>query len=639
MDANFFDCGCFHACLDIWDDVLLIKFLYIAMKEWQIFPKASAEFFRDNQTINLVLLQLLFNRGLKNKIDIKAFLDSELDSKKTLVIGENPEYAFYDPFLFKNMAAAVDLIISHIKKGNPIVVYGDYDADGVTSSVILLETLKILHATVEVYLPDRVTEGYGLNKVAINQIVAQGFKLLITVDNGIRNFEEVAYAKSKGLEIIITDHHVLPEDKKELPDCLYIDPADKSDGYPWPYLAGVGVAFKLISALLVKASLPDKQKQLILEKSLDLVAVGTVADMVSLLGENRLLVKSGLKILNQSKRLGLNELIKISKINSGRPLEAWNIGWQIGPRLNAASRLSHANTAFGLLTTTDLEEAEELAAELNQRNISRQQITEEIISQVELQIDKDNLPNLIVGVAGEDEIWNEGVIGLVAGKIAEKYYRPTLIITRLIEEAEFDATKKKLVPKKVSFKGSGRSVEEFNLIYAIETCADNLDKFGGHPMACGFQVKSEESLRKFIAQIQGLAEQGIDKAALIPKLKIESELDFSAINLELADTISALAPYGQNNQQPRFVSYDLRVDDIVTMGFDNQHIKIRFSQFNLAAKNAHSFWALAFGGAGNYKEYSIGDRINLVYYLEVNGFNGRCEPQLKIIDINPHKAE
>ncbi len=637
MDGNFLNRSCFDARLDIRRNVLLINFLHIAMKQWQIFPKADAEFFHANPDIDPVLLQLLFNRGLKDKKGIKAFLDSELEAEKTLVIGENQAPAFYDPFLFKNMAPAVDLIIDHIKKGNPIVVYGDYDADGVTSSVILLETLRILRANAEVYLPDRVSEGYGLNKAAINQLVSQGAKLLITVDNGIRNFAEVAYAKSKGLEIIITDHHVLPEDKKEMPDCLCIDPADKNDNYPWPYLAGVGVAFKLISALLSKANLPDKQKQLIMEKSLDLVAIGTVADMVSLLGENRLLVKSGLKILNQNKRFGLNELIKVSKINSGRPLEAWNIGWQIGPRLNAASRLSHANTAFGLLTTTDQSEAEELASELNQRNINRQQITEEIISQVEAQIDKDNLPNLIVGVAGENQIWNEGVIGLVAGKITEKYYRPTLIITRLIEEAEFDINTKKLVPKKVSFKGSGRSVEEFNLIKSIEACAASLDKFGGHPMACGFSINSEENLNKFIAQIGDLAEKTIMKKDLIPKLKIEMELDFSSVNLDLADNLNRLAPYGQNNLQPRFVSYSLRIDDIMTMGFDNQHIKMRFSQFNSAAQDARSLWAIAFGGAESYKEYSVGDRVDLVYYLEVNDFNGRREPQLKIIDLKKYE--
>ena len=447
------------------------------MKQWQLLPEAPENFFTEHPDFHPVLLQLLYNRNLRNKIDIDAFLDGKLPSNQTLLIGENPEHIFYDPFLFKNMAAAVDLIISHIKAGNPIVVYGDYDADGVTSSVILLETLRILHAKAEVYLPDRVSEGYGLNKAAIKAIVDQGFKLLITVDNGIRNKEEAAYAKSCGLEVIITDHHVLPDDPKDLPDCLYIDPADETENYPWPYLAGVGVAFKLISALLHKSSLSDKQKQLILEKALDLVAVGTIADMVSLLGENRLLVKSGLKALNANKRAGLNELIKVSKINCDKALEAWNVGWQLGPRLNAASRLSHANTAFALLTTTDQAEAEELANELNQRNINRQKITEEIIAAVEEQINKESLPNLIIGVAGPDQVWNEGVIGLVAGKITEKYYRPTLIITRLVEEAEFDPNLKKLIPKKVSFKGSGRSVEDFNLIEAIEACSENLDKY------------------------------------------------------------------------------------------------------------------------------------------------------------------
>ncbi|MHB8904263.1 MAG: single-stranded-DNA-specific exonuclease RecJ, partial [Patescibacteria group bacterium] len=525
------------------------------MKQWQIYPPIGADFIADYPDINQVLLQLLFNRGLKDKINIRSFLDNELNPNQVLKIGEDDSLSFYNPYLFKNMAAAVDLIIAHIKNGDPIVIYGDYDADGVTSSVILLETLKILHAKVEVYLPDRVSEGYGLNKVAINQIVAQGFKLLITVDNGIRNFEEVIYAKSKGLEIIITDHHVLPEDEKKIPPCLYIDPADKSEKYPWSYLAGVGVAFKLICALLDRSNISAKQKQLICEKNLDLVAVGTVADMVSLLGENRLLVKRGLQVLNQSKRLGLNELIKIAKINSGKPLEAWNIGWQIGPRLNAASRLSHANTAFALLTTTDENEAKELASELNQRNISRQKITEEITAQVEAQIDPNNLPLVIIGLAEEDQVWNEGVIGLVAGRIAEKYYRPTLIITRLVEEAEFDISTKKLIPKKIAFKSSGRSVEEFNLIEAISTQAEFLDKFGGHPMACGFSIKGKDNLNKFKAGLLNLAGQKLEAAKLIPKLRIEAELLFKDINLDLADKINSFAPYGQNNQQPRFVTY------------------------------------------------------------------------------------
>lgn len=587
------------------------------MKEWQIASKISPDLISERPELNSVLLQLLFNRGLKKAEDIEAFFK---------------ETDFYDPFLFKNMAAAVDLIISHIKKGSKIVVYGDYDADGVTASVILLETLNILHGSAEVYLPDRVSEGYGLNQAAINQIAEQGFKLIITVDNGIRNKTEVSYAQKLGLEVIITDHHVLPEAEADLPNCLYLDPADPNDNYPWKSLAGVGVSFKLASALLIRANLPEKQKQLISEKCLDLVAVGTVADMVSLLGENRLLVKSGLKILNQNKRLGLNELIKAAKINSDRKLEAWNIGWQIGPRLNAASRLAHANSAFALLTTTDPDEAKELASELNQRNINRQQITEEITAQVEAQIDPNNLPLVIIGLAGVDQIWNEGVIGLVAGRIAEKYYRPTLIITRLIEEAEFDPATRKLIPKKVAFKGSGRSVEEFNLIAAVEECSEFLDKYGGHPMACGFSIKEEKKLEQFREKILSLAAASLNPASLVPKLKIEAELKLAEINLDLAEVINLLSPYGQNNPQPRLVSYDLRIDDIVTMGFDNQHIKLRLAATDTQGRSS-VFWALAFGGAQGYKNLKIGDRIDLVYYLEVNDFNGRREPQLKIIDI------
>jgi single-stranded-DNA-specific exonuclease len=591
------------------------------MKEWRVLPKIESDSVVKHEGISKIFLQLLFNRGLKEEAAIKSFLSGELDNGSAVSFGSGLD--FYDPFIFRDMAAAVDLIISHIKNGDGIVVYGDYDADGVTSSTVLLETLKILKAKVEVYLPDRVSEGYGLNKMAINQILESGFKLIITVDNGIRNKEEVAYAKSKGLDIIITDHHVLPEDEKDLPECLIINPADKRNHYPCPFLAGVGVAFKLISALLIKSNLPDNQKKLILEKSLDLVAVGTIADMVSLLSENRLLVKKGLEILNQSKRLGLNALLKSAKISGGKKIEAWNVGWQIGPRLNAASRLSHANTAFGLLTATTEEEAEILAEELNQRNLSRQQITKEITEQVEKQIDSENMPNIIVGIAGEDEVWNEGVIGLVAGRIAEKYYRPTLIITRLIEAAEFDIEKKKLVPKKVSFKGSGRSIPELNLVKAIEACSDELEKYGGHPMACGFSINSEEKLLAFKKHINILADKELAGKSLAPKLEIESILEALDINLHLADEISTLEPFGQNNQQPKLASCNLLIEDINLMGFDNQHIKLRLS----------GFWALAFGAAEQYKNFKIGDRVDVAYYLEVNAFNGRREAQLKIIDL------
>jgi len=302
------------------------------------------------------------------------------------------------------------------------------------------------------------------------------------------------------------------------------------------------------------------------------------------------------------------------------------VGWQIAPRLNAASRLSHANTAFGLLTTEDKDEARELAEELNRRNISRQEITKEIMLQVEAKIDSDNLPEIIIGVAAEDEIWNEGVIGLVAGKIAEKYYRPTLIITRLVEGVEFDKDAKKLIPKKINFKGSGRSIPELNLIKQVEECSSHLHKYGGHPMACGFSIYSEEDLKKFSEKISGLAKKGLAGHKLVPKIEIEAELKPEDISLQLAKELSKLAPFGQHNSQPKLVTYGVEVEDIILMGADKQHIKIRLS----------GIWALSFGGATRYKDIKIGDLVDIVYYLEINKFNGREEEQLKIFDLRLH---
>ena len=296
-------------------------------KNWKISELSSAEFKQSVPEVEAVLLNILWNRGLQSPEAVRAFLSDKIDPSLSLDLSGNGSLVFYNPFLFRDMQKSVDLIIKHIKEGNKIIVYGDYDADGVTSSAVLAEALITLHAQVEIYLPDRVSEGYGLNQQALQQLKDNGAKLIITVDTGIRNKEEVAFAQSLGLEVIITDHHVLPETKEELPDCPIIDPADKSDAYPWPYLAGVGVAFKLVSAVLSQSKLETEQKRLIAERSLDLVAVGTIADMVSLLGENRLLVKKGLEILNENRRLGLRETFKTAKIAIDKPLEAWNVGW------------------------------------------------------------------------------------------------------------------------------------------------------------------------------------------------------------------------------------------------------------------------------------------------------------------------
>ena len=345
-----------------------------------------------------------------------------------------------------------------------------------------------------------------------------------------------------------------------------------------------------------------------------------------------MLVKRGLEVLNRKKRLGLNKLIEVANINGNKKIESWNVGWQIGPRLNAASRLAHANSAFSLLTSSIEEEAFDLADELNQRNISRQKITEEISAQVEDQIDKNNLPKIIFGIAKSDQIWNEGVIGLVAGRIAEKYHRPTLIITRLVESFKFDENSKKMIPSSINFKGSGRSVEGFNMIEAIEKNSAFLDKYGGHPMACGFSIKSESNLLKFKEEME-LAVSEIKEESLLPKLKIESEIDFSQISLSFLEELEKLSPFGQHNPQPKFVSYNLKIVDINLMGFENQHIKIRLSSVNSSFSKNNLFWAISFGEAKKYEKLKVGDNIDLVYYLDINDFNGRREPQLKIVDL------
>lgn len=599
-------------------------------KNWKISEASPVELKQSLPEVEALLVDILWNRGLESAEAIRAFLSDDIDSALSLDISGNGSLVFYNPFLFRDMQVAVDLIIKHIKEGNKIIVYGDYDADGVTSSAVLSEALITLHARTEVYLPDRVSEGYGLNNEALTQLHAQGAKLIITVDNGIRNKKEVEFAQSLGLDVIITDHHVLPENREDLPNCPIIDPADASDTYPWPFLAGVGVAFKLVSAILQQSKLETEQKRLIAERSLDLVAVGTIADMVSLLGENRWLVKKGLAVLNQNRRLGLREIFKTAKIAIDKPLESWNVGWQLGPRLNAASRVGHANSAFALIVADKEIEAKELAFELNSRNQERQQITKNITKDVEKQIDVKNLPKIIIGLAQEDQFWNEGVIGLVAGRICEKYHRPTLIITRIVEEAEMDQRNEQIKATKLSFKSSGRSIEGFNLIAAVEECSQYLDKYGGHPMACGFSVVSEEKLNNFREAISKVAEAKLTPEMLVPQLKLDAELDFASLNLELVGAINTLAPFGQYNLQPRFASKNLVINDIVLMGSEKQHIKLRLSSVD--NPTLASFWAIAFGSADEYKELKIGDTIDLAYYLDINEFNGRREVQLKIID-------
>lgn len=580
-------------------------------KIWQLYPKIPNDFKDANNSVSSFVLQILYNRNIKTPEDLKWFLSPE-------------QVDFLDPFLFINMEKAVNLTIEHMKKGNKIMIYGDYDADGVTSSALLYDIFQIFKAKVDFYLPDRVSEGYGLNKSAIDDIRKDGFNLIITVDNGIRNKEEVDYAKSLGLDIIITDHHAYPEKEEDLPSCLIINPSHISSGYPFKFLAGVGVAFKFAVALIKKSKLDDDYKSLLISRSLDLAVIGTISDMVPLVGENRLITQKGLQSLNNTKRMGILELIKIAGIVN--ELNSFNVGFQLGPRLNAASRIKHANSALNLLISKDQIEAEELAKDLNDKNIERQKITEEVLAAAEGQIDKENLPKIIIVKDFSEKSWNEGVIGLVAGKLTEKYYRPVLIIVKTEEKTLASDDQEYFL-----YKGSGRSVEEFNLVEALEDSKDFLFKYGGHPMAGGFSILSEENTFAFIDNVEKLAEKKISETLLLPKIKIDCEINFSDIDDKLVETLEKMSPFGQSNPTPKFVSYDVKIIDISKMGFDNQHIKIKF--LNHDDRDMKSFWGISFGGSEKYNHLSLGDNVDIVYTIEFNEFNGRKDIQLKIIDI------
>jgi single-stranded-DNA-specific exonuclease len=461
-----------------------------------------------------------------------------------------------------------------------------------------------------------VTEGYGLNKPAIKKIAEAGTKLLITVDNGIRNKAEVEYAISLGMDVVVTDHHLGPDRKEDLPPCLIINPVVKDEEYPACNLAGVGVAYKLVQALVRRSKLDHGTKKKLELRILDLVSVGTVADCVSLSGENRILVKNGLEILNGTNRTGLKELLKSAAVKNGNGLDAWNIGFQIAPRINAAGRLDHALAAFELLTTKDEKRAADLAKILNQQNANRQELTEKIVGEIISGFGESGpRGRIIIAVSRSSaegpHTWNEGVVGLVAGRIAEKYYLPVIVIT---ESEGF-------------LKGSGRSIPEFNIAKAVEECRDILIKAGGHPAACGFSLK-KENMDEFKRRMEAIADRELAGLDLSPVLRIESEIQLADVTEALADQIAMFSPFGLENEQPRLMARSASVVDRLAMGADNQHVKFRLKNGQSGLKSAVGFYQ-----AQKWKDIAIGDSIDIVFHVDINEWNGRREAQMKIVDV------
>ena len=512
-----------------------------------------------------------------------------------------------DPYLLAGMDEAVLRVRRAIEEDELIVVYGDFDADGVTATVLLTEALRglgIERRRIRPYIPDRVDEGYGLNLEAIERIKEFGAGLIITVDCGIRSLAEVAYASELGIDTIVTDHHSLG---RKLPQAsAVINPKREDSRYPEQMLAGVGIAYKLAEALYL--AMPDRV-QTDLSTFLDLVAVGTVADLAPLSGENRVLVIAGLEVLNQLERPGLSALASISGLRAGA-ITAESIGFALGPRINAAGRLEHAYSAARLLAANNDISARQLAKELHQLNARRQQLTSELAEMAEAMVDPDDLI-----LIASDEGFQSGIVGLVASRLAEKNYRPTIIIEKGAEES----------------RGSCRSIPEFHITEALDETAELLVRHGGHAQAAGFTVRNE-NLDEFVQRLREIAGRQLSGQELVPSIAVDVEIDLDQIDWALQETLAQLEPTGNGNPPPVFLSRHVEVASHRIVGQSGSHLQLRLSSTNGGV--AHQLLpAIAFrqGAWGQM----LPQYVDIVYTIGVNEWNGRRSLQLVVQDLRP----
>ena len=565
-------------------------------KLWQLAEPISADILGQFPELDPVLLQLLWNRGLKDQAAIDEFL--------------NPDWLadVHDPFLFKDMKRAVERIYEAIGGNQTIGVFGDYDADGVTAAVIITSTLKKLGAKVEVYLPHREREGYGLNEEAIRYLKDRGVSLLITCDCGVANPSQVSLANSLGLTVIVTDHH---QAQAELPAAFAIlHPGLAGESYPFKFLSGGGVAFKLVQGLLryEGCHLSQTEREIQEKWLLDLVAISTVADMVKLTGENRTLVKYGLTVLRKTRRLGLKKLIEVAGLNFD-DLDTYDIGFQIAPRINAAGRMDHANAAYALLMSENSTEAEELARSINLTNSQRQAITDVMFKEACEQIGKINIKTFFIQAYKPE--WSLGLVGLVAGKLVQQYNRPALVMCQVGDK----------------IAGSGRAgVGGFDLANALTACSEYLVSFGGHKEAAGFSL-SIDQLENFLSKFAKLAKAHLSGQDLTAKLAVDAVFTLDKIDWHIAEQVELLEPFGQGNPGARFASYGVLIANTQPVGSAGQHLRLELS---FESSHQRFIW---FNSAESSKQFSIGDKVDVVYEVGVNEWNNTRQLELKVVDI------
>ncbi len=534
-----------------------------------------------------LMAQLLYNRGIADPAQIDSFLAAD-------------ENLLNDPFLLPDIEKAVARISDALLSGERIAIYGDFDADGITATAVLTEGISSLGGQVIPYIPHRVEEGYGLNLTALERLRKEGVSLVVTVDCGISNAPEVATAQSMGLDIVVTDHHTVPS---QMPQAIaVVDPKRADSRYPFPKLAGVGVAFKLLQALFSSSGKGGN-----METFLDLVALGTVADMEPLLGENRYLVKCGLEVLQNTKRLGLREMAKCA----GIPLSAVDpqvISWVLGPRLNAAGRLEHAIVGYEILLTDSIEEAQRLASVLERNNEERQRLTKVVLAKAREKLIAKGTDSPILMVSDKD--FPSGVVGVIAGRLAEEFYRPVIVLEQGKEWS----------------KGSARSIPEFDIIAALTDCSNLLSRFGGHPMAAGCTVATE-NLEQLHECLLGIAANQLSSLDLRPMIAIDAEIPLSSLDGKTFKMMQKLAPFGYANPYPAFISRGITVVKHRTVGADGKHLKLKL-------RDGDATWdGIAFR-LGNLSD-EITPQLDIVYNLEVDQWAGGNTLQLKILDFTP----
>ena len=558
------------------------------MKSKWVYYNLNEEKIREIETkynINRLLATILVNREIE---DIKQYLDPKRND-------------FHDPFKMPDMEKAVERIIKAIENKEKIIIFGDYDVDGITSITVLKSFFKDLEIDVGEYIPNRLNEGYGLNKEAIEEIANEKYDLMITVDCGITGIEEVEYAKKLGIETIVTDHH---EPGEELPNAIaVVDCKRKDNKYPFRELAGVGVAFKLCQALSQRLKLEEKEYL----KYLDIVALGTISDIVPLKDENRVITKLGLMLIKQTKKCGLIALLNLAGY---RKIDSTAISFGIAPRINACGRMGYANEALDLLLTNNMREATEKARNISKYNNDRQQYEKIIYDEAIKQIDENKLENSNSIVLGGDG-WHHGVVGIVASKITDIYYKPCLLVC--FEDGDEIG------------KGSGRSIPGFDLHDALSRCKEILEGYGGHSMAVGLSIK-RENISKLKEEFEIIAKEAhLEK--MVSTIKIDCVVNIDQLDIETVKSLDLLEPIGEANKMPIFAFKNLKIDSIRSLT-EGKHIKLTLKSNNNTYINA-----IGFNLGYLVDEFVIGDKVDVAGNLEINSFNGTDSVQINLKDM------